>query len=51
MSISYKGVDRNREIRCVEKQVGWDIVHFFSGEPEVFKVSIPNGYKRQRVIL
>lgn len=49
--IFYIGANQAKVIRCVEKQIGWDIVHYDDGTHDVFSVSVPRGYKKGRVIL
>jgi len=51
MEIHYNGANINKKIKCVEKQIGWDIVHYTDATCDVFKVPVSLGYKRGRVIL
>jgi len=51
MVISYDGANKNKKIKCVEKQIGWDIVHYTDGTHDVFKVPVSLGHKRGRVIV
>ena len=51
MNILYTGADTKKNIKCIEKQIGWDIVHYDDNTNDVFSVSVPKGYIRQRVIL
>ena len=51
MEIFYKGSDPKKSIKCVEKQIGWDVVHYKDGTAEPFRVVTPKGYTRGRVIL
>jgi len=51
MTILYGGSNPKKIIKCVEKQIGWDVVHYMDGSSDPFKVTVPKGYKRGRVIL
>lgn len=49
--ILYPGANKYKKIRAVEKQIGWDIVHYEDCSYDYFKVPVQDGYTRGRVIL
>jgi len=51
MSVNHKKADQSKTIRAVEKQIGWDIIHYTDGTYTVLRVPFQKGYKRGRVIL